>query len=160
MRFKVRINKAFKDYAKEIKALGNTDLHTYETLEFVKEKSFLKAKPVIDHLELRSLDASKVAEELLNHYKKNKKYIMYKALIVGILLICMDKCNKKIGNITKNVLAAQADTVITTIILDSLKNHREYDPVIVLTFDLLRGYLDTCRVYEQGVFKEQELMQM
>ena len=47
----------------------------------------------------------------------------------------MDKCNKKIGAITKNVLAAQSDTIITEIILDSLENHRKYDQVIILTFD-------------------------
>lgn len=69
------------------------------------------------------MDASRVAVELKMHYNKNRN-VLYKALIIGIILICMDKCNQKVGNITKNVLAAQADTIITSILLDSLQNHK------------------------------------
>lgn len=71
----------------------------------------------------------------------------------------MDKCNKKIGGISKNILASQADTVITRILLDSLDRHREYDHIVILTFDCLRAYLETCRVYKQGIFEEEKLME-
>jgi hypothetical protein len=146
-----------KEFGKDLKQMDDTDPSNPETIKTIREKAFLKAKPVIDHLELRSLDASKVAEELLYHYKRNKN-IMYKALIIAMILICMDKCNKKIGTITKNILAAQADTIITTILLDSLERHKEYDPMIILTFDCLKAYLETCSVYKQGIFKEQEMI--
>ena len=134
MRYKKRIEQAIKEFNNELKDVDDHSPDNVDTINFVREKSFLKAKPVIDHLELRALDASKVAEELMRHYKKNKN-ILVKSLIIGVILICMDKCNKKIGAITKNVLAAQSDTIITEIILDSLENHRKYDQVIILTFD-------------------------
>jgi len=35
----------------------------------------------------------------------------------------------------------------------------KYDPVIILTFDCLRAYLDTNKVYNQGVFKGEEIIE-
>ncbi|CAI2386901.1 unnamed protein product [Moneuplotes crassus] len=157
MRFKLRLSKAIQEFKKELKGQEVQDPRRKETIEFVREKSFLKAKPVIDHLELRGLDGSKVGNELVRLYYSNKNVVI-KALIIGIIWICMDKCNKKIGGITKNMLASQADTDITEVILHSLDNHYEYEHVIILTFDCLIAYLDTCRVYKQGIFEEENLL--
>lgn len=86
MRFKLRLSKMLKDYKKEIKKLDNKNPADKEVIDIVREKSYLKAKPVIDHLELRGLDASKVADELLRLYNSNKD-ILVRALIIGIIWI-------------------------------------------------------------------------
>ena len=83
---------------------------------------------------------------------------MHKTLIIAMILVWMNKWNKKVGNITKNILASQADTVITTIIFNSLADLRKYDPVLVLIFDCLKAYLSTWQVYKHGIFQENELL--
>ena len=125
----------------------------------IKDKSQIKAKCIIDHLELRSLDASKIADELLMHYNK-KKDLMYKSLIIAMIMVWMSKWNKKIGNVTKNILAAQSDTTLTTILLHSLNNHRNYGQIIILTFECLKAYIETWKAYKQGIFQEDEMIKI
>jgi len=119
----MRINKIIKDFKKDLKLMDDPKPSDPKTINIIREKSYLKAKPIIDHLELRSLDASNIADELLRHYQSNKN-VLYKALIIAMILICMQKCNKKIGSITKNILASQSDVIITNILLDSLQSHK------------------------------------
>ena len=167
MRYKIRIQNAIKDFNDELKGMkkdkenkiDTTDANNYETMQMIRAKSQIKAKCIIDHLELRSLDASNIADELLKHYKSSKN-LMVKSLIIAMILVCMTKCNRKIGNVTKNILAAQSDTTLITIMLDSLKNHQQYDNVIILTLDCIKAYLETCKVYKQGIFREQEMLDL
>lgn len=166
MRYKVRIQKALIEYQKELKELKKheendnidiKDANNKDTMKMIRDKAQIKAKCIIDHLELRSLDASKIADELLMHYEKTKD-LMIKSLIIAMILVCMTKWNKQIGKITKNILAAQADTVLTTILLDSLNKHKQYDEIIILTLECLQAYLETWKVYKQGIFKESDML--
>jgi hypothetical protein len=68
MRFKMRINKIMQEFKKDIKTMEDTNPGSPFAIDFIREKSYLKAKFIIDHLELRGLDASKIATELQHHY--------------------------------------------------------------------------------------------